>query len=184
MIGLPRTVGLLCAAGVFGLVAPTARAETYVFEVHDLPVNYGYMFDFGAAFTDITDVSIRAVGVGGRVYYSCLDPAYDGWYDLQLTVRAGNSYIRFPVWYQTAYDVAASADVMGGGDPLCQGDALCFLHASYRPSGLGEHVCWPTLEEDLVISRVEIAITADTVTPNESASWSRVKAMYGRTGEE
>ena len=177
---LPGTIWTLCAASVFCLVAPAAQAETFVFEVHDLPMNYGYMFDFGAEFTGITEVSIRAVGVGGRVYYSCLDPSHNGWYDLDLTVRVGNSYIHFPVWHQTAYDVTAVADVMGAGGHLCDGDAVCFLHAQYRPRGLGDHVCWPTEEEDLDIVRVEIAITADIVTPIESSTWGRVKAMYGR----
>lgn len=184
MIGLPGTFRILCAASVLCLVAPAAPAETYVFEVHDLPMNYGYMFDLGAEFAGVTEVSIRAVGVGGRVYYSCLDPSHNGWYDLHLTLRVGNSYIHFPVWYQTAYDVTDVADVMGAGEPLCQGDAVCFLHASYRPSGLGEQVCWPTDEEDLKIARVEVAITADVVTPSERSSWGAVKAMYGRTAGE
>jgi len=184
MIGLPGTVRILCAASVLGLAVPAARAESFVFEVHDLPMNYGYMFDFGAEFAGITEVSIRAAGVGGRVYYSCLDPSFNGWYDLHLTVRAGSSYIHFPVWYQAAYDVTAVADVMGTGEHLCHGDAVCFLHASYRPSGLGDHVCWPTEEEGLTITLVEVAITADIVTPTESSSWGRVKAMYGRTAGE
>lgn len=184
MIGLPGTVRILCAASVLCLVAPAALAETYVFEVHDLPMNYGYLIDFGVEFTGITEVSIRAVGVGGRVYYSCLDPSQNGWYDLHLTVRVGNSYIHFPVWYQVAYDVTGVAEVMGAGEPLCHGDVVCPLHASYRPSGLGDNICWPTEEEDLKIARVEVAITADIVTPAESSTWGGVKAMYRRTAGE
>ncbi|MDO9695442.1 MAG: hypothetical protein Q7W56_11990 [Candidatus Latescibacteria bacterium] len=184
MIGLLRTVGILGAVSVFGLVAPTARADTYVYEVHDLPLNYGHMFDFGAEFTGITEVSIRAVGIGGRVYYSCLDPTHDGWYDLHLTVRVGNSYIHFPVWYQVAYDVTAVADVEGSGEGLCDGDDMCFMNASYRPSGLSDIFCGPSEEEGLTISRVELTITANSVTPTESSTWGRVKAMYrSATGE-
>ena len=184
MIGWLRIVGILCAVSVSGLVAPSARAETYVYEVRDLPMNYGYTFDFGAEFTGITEVTIRAVGVGGRVYYSCLDPTHDGWYDLHLTVRVGNSSIHFPVWYQVAYDVTAVADVGGSGEGLCYGDDRCFIHASYRPSGLSDPYCGPAEEEGLTISLVELTITANTVTPTESSSWGRVKAMYRGTAGE
>ena len=184
MIGLLRIAGILCAVSVFGFVAPTARAETYVYEVHDLPLGDLYSLDFGAEFTGITEVTIRAVGVGGRVYYSCLDPTNDGWYDLHLTVRAGNSFIHFPVWYQVDYDVTAVAEVVGSGEGLCNGEPVCFMHASYRPSGLSDPNCWPSEQEGLTISLVEVTITANTVTPTESSSWGRVKAMYRSAVEE
>jgi hypothetical protein len=118
------------------------------------------------------------------VYYSCLDPTNDGWYDLQLTVRVGNSFIDIPVRYQVGYDVTAVAGVVGSGEGLCEGDAACFMYASCRPSGLSDPFCWMSDQEGLTISRVVVAITADIVTPVENSSWGLVKAMYRGAAEE
>lgn len=175
-------VRALSAIAVLTAFVPAATADTHVLEIADVQPGSIYVPDLGAAFSGISEVTIRAVGVGGRGFYECVAPAAGGWYDLDFEICLGNGCIRFPTVHEEAYDVTQTAVLTEGGWQACEGVTICPLYLLLEPHGFVNYdwrrYCWLEQSDVPPVSRLVITITADTVVATERASWGAIKAIY------
>lgn len=167
---------------VASAVALPAVADTQVVELANLQPGYLYGAEFQTPLSGITDVSIRAVGVGGRGLYGCVAPAQGGWYDLNCRICFGNGCVEFPTSNEVAYDVTELAVVTEGSWDVCEGVSACPVTISVSPRGIAagdwQRYCWVTQSEIPAVSQLTITVTTARTVATENGSWGAIKAMY------
>ena len=177
----------ILARAFFAIVMLTAfvaaaTADTHVVEIANVQPGYIYVPDLGAAFSGISEVTIRAVGVGGRGFYECVAPAAGGWYDFDFEICLGYGCIEFSTVHEESYDVAQTAVLAEGSWQACEGVTMCPLFLLVQPHGFVNYdwrrYCWLAQSDVPPVSRLVITITADSVVATESTSWGAIKAMY------
>lgn len=173
-----------CAVVASSAFALSAAADTQVIELVNLQPGYFHGAELQAPLSGITDVSIRAVGVGGRGLYGCVPPAQGGWYDLDCRICFGDGCIEFLTSNQTAYDVTELAAVAEGGWDDCEGVLVCPVTLSVMPRGIvngdWQRDCWLAQAEIPAVSQLTITVTTNGTVAVESGSWGAIKAMYRR----
>ncbi len=172
----------LCVVAIVTAMASPVKAETYTVEIADLQLGYVQVLAPGVQFNGITGVTLRAVGVGGRGLYGCSAPAVGGWCDLNLSICLGSGCIDFPAAYGESFDVTQTADGTQGGWQICEGVTTCPIYLAVEPRGIVNYdwrqYCWEEQLDVPPVSRLVIAITADSVVATKSRSWGALKAMY------
>jgi hypothetical protein len=159
-------------------------AETHVVDVYDVnnvvsPISAFKEVDLGAEIIGITDVSIRAFGVGGGGNFECAGVTPDGWYDLDVRLGFDNKWWVFSTTNQAEFDVIASEfpyhlEVW----PSCEGSPQCYLLITSFAQGTQYTECEAIDYVLPVISHVEITITAESVVSETNVSWGSIKAKY------
>ncbi|MBK7673241.1 MAG: hypothetical protein IPJ24_17915 [bacterium] len=175
-------VRALFAIAMLTAFVPVATADIHVVEIANAQPGYIYVPDLGAVLSGISEVTIRAVGVGGRGFYECVAPATGGWYDFDFEICLGYGCIEFPTVHEEPYDVTQTAVLAEGSWQACEGVTICPLYLLLEPRGFVNHdwrrYCSPAQSDVPLVSRLVITITADSVVATESASWGAIKAMY------
>lgn len=175
-------IRLLGAIATVAVIVSPAMAATHTVEIADLQLGHLQVIDLGVQFSGITEVTLRAVGVGGRGLYECVAPAEGGWRDLDLGICLGNGCIEFSTVQDVPYDVTQTAVSTDGGWQACEGVTQCPVHLLAEPRGIVNYdwrLYCGLVQADLPpVSRLVITITADSVVAAERRSWGALKALY------
>jgi hypothetical protein len=162
----------------------TSLAETHFVEVYDLSnavsdVSAYNEIYFGAELFGITDVSIRAIGVGGGGNFECAGSIPDGWYDFDIRLTFENKDYIISTANQTDFDVVVTESSPTEWPwPSCEGSSICSILVTSFAKGTQYRECEALDFELPVISKVELTITADSVVSETAVSWGTIKARY------
>lgn len=161
-----------------------AAADTLVSVLEPVSLTEPNEFDLGGTVSGITEVTMRVTGVGGAICKSCSDiddTVHQVLFDFKYDVRMDDASLA--EFYPGSGDYDFDVDVVlmpGVPDWSSLEDGWATVTVQYATY---ENIS-PRCTSGLFCSvypemhRIELTITADSVVPVATTTWSRMKALY------